>query len=179
MATGEATISRPNPALTPYLASLVGRLIGTWPLQQPFHSSTGPQRIDVPGSRLAAMHQHLLCSEDLPARLKVLLTKASPVDIQPCISTNLPTSLFNPFCIEFFSTMDLDKGNAIPPQAQPPIRALPDDGQPCRECRRRKAKCDRTTPVCNVCQRYKRHCLYDKHSRTSLTRKSGTFLAPL
>src|SRR3984885_11676329 len=62
---------------------------------------------------------------------------------------NLATSLFNPFCIEFFSTMDLDKGNAIPPQAQPPIRALPDDGQPCRECRRRKAKCDRTTPVCN------------------------------
>jgi hypothetical protein len=44
-------------------------------------------------------------------------------------------------------------------------------GQSCRECRRRKGKCDGRMPVCSVCQRYNRHCLYDKHSRSSLTRK--------
>ncbi|EXJ54663.1 hypothetical protein A1O7_10004 [Cladophialophora yegresii CBS 114405] len=47
-------------------------------------------------------------------------------------------------------------------------------GQSCRECRRRKGKCDGRMPVCSVCQRYNRHCLYDKHSRSSLTRKHLT-----
>ncbi|PVH76817.1 hypothetical protein DL98DRAFT_561785 [Cadophora sp. DSE1049] len=47
-------------------------------------------------------------------------------------------------------------------------------GQPCRECRRRRGKCDCKVPVCSVCQRYNRHCLYDKHSRSSLTRKHLT-----
>ncbi|EXJ77050.1 hypothetical protein A1O3_10208 [Capronia epimyces CBS 606.96] len=47
-------------------------------------------------------------------------------------------------------------------------------GQSCRECRRRKGKCDGKMPVCSICQRYNRHCLYDKHSRSSLTRKHLT-----
>ncbi|KAH6886845.1 fungal-specific transcription factor domain-containing protein [Thelonectria olida] len=46
----------------------------------------------------------------------------------------------------------------------------------CRECRRRRVKCDGTIPVCSICQKYKRHCLYDKHSRTRLTRKQLTIL---
>ncbi|KIW14048.1 hypothetical protein PV08_06829 [Exophiala spinifera] len=50
----------------------------------------------------------------------------------------------------------------------------PNAGQSCRECRRRKGKCDGKMPVCSVCQRYNRHCLYDKHSRSSLTRKHLT-----
>ncbi|KAH6703190.1 transcriptional regulatory protein GAL4 [Leptodontidium sp. MPI-SDFR-AT-0119] len=54
--------------------------------------------------------------------------------------------------------------------AQPSSNA----GQPCRECRRRKGKCDCKVPVCSVCQRYNRHCLYDKHSQSSLTRKHLT-----
>ncbi|OBT38698.1 hypothetical protein VE00_10647 [Pseudogymnoascus sp. WSF 3629] len=31
-------------------------------------------------------------------------------------------------------------------------------------------------PVCAVCQKYRRHCLYDKHSKTRLTRKQLTIL---
>ncbi|KAI1613135.1 transcriptional regulatory protein GAL4 [Exophiala viscosa] len=46
--------------------------------------------------------------------------------------------------------------------------------QQCRECKRRKGKCDGKLPVCSICQRYKRHCLYDKHSRSPLTRKHLT-----
>ncbi|KAF4126771.1 Fungal trans [Geosmithia morbida] len=46
----------------------------------------------------------------------------------------------------------------------------------CRECRRRRVKCDGTMPVCAVCTKYRRHCLYDKHSRTRLTRKQLTIL---
>lgn len=48
------------------------------------------------------------------------------------------------------------------------------DVQACRECRRRHAKCDYQLPVCSSCERYNRHCLYDKHSRTPLTRKHLT-----
>ncbi|KAI1763505.1 hypothetical protein GGR53DRAFT_497352 [Hypoxylon sp. FL1150] len=43
--------------------------------------------------------------------------------------------------------------------------------QACKECHRRKARCDRNLPTCNLCARYRRHCLYQKHSRTPLTRK--------
>ncbi|EXJ81709.1 hypothetical protein A1O1_07774 [Capronia coronata CBS 617.96] len=53
-------------------------------------------------------------------------------------------------------------------------RTPPNSGQSCRECRRRKGKCDGKMPVCSICQRYNRHCLYDKHSRSSLTRKHLT-----
>lgn len=43
--------------------------------------------------------------------------------------------------------------------------------QSCQECRRRKAKCDRSVPTCGLCHQYRRHCVYEKHSRTPLTRK--------
>lgn len=43
--------------------------------------------------------------------------------------------------------------------------------QVCKECKRRKAKCNRALPTCSLCVKYKRHCLYEKHSRTPLTRK--------
>ncbi|KAF4993318.1 hypothetical protein FDECE_13433 [Fusarium decemcellulare] len=43
--------------------------------------------------------------------------------------------------------------------------------QACKECRRRKARCDKGLPTCGLCIRYRRHCLYEKHSRTPLTRK--------
>lgn len=43
--------------------------------------------------------------------------------------------------------------------------------QACKECRRRKAKCDRGIPTCGLCIKYNRHCLYEKHSKTPLTRK--------
>lgn len=46
--------------------------------------------------------------------------------------------------------------------------------QACNECRRRKAKCDRTLPECNLCAKHRRHCLYEAHSRTPLTRKHLT-----
>ena len=35
-------------------------------------------------------------------------------------------------------------------------------------------KCSRELPVCASCSKYKRHCLYDKHCRTPLTRKHLT-----
>lgn len=43
-------------------------------------------------------------------------------------------------------------------------------GQACRECRRRKSKCDRVLPVCHLCGRFKRRCMYEKQTRTPLTR---------
>jgi len=43
--------------------------------------------------------------------------------------------------------------------------------QACKECRRRKAKCNRGIPTCGLCIKYNRHCLYEKHSKTPLTRK--------
>ncbi|KAK2056218.1 hypothetical protein LY76DRAFT_607144 [Colletotrichum caudatum] len=46
--------------------------------------------------------------------------------------------------------------------------------QACKECPRRKAKCDRALPTCNLCVKYRRHCLYEKHARTPLTRKHLT-----
>ncbi|KAF6809235.1 C6 transcription factor [Colletotrichum sojae] len=46
--------------------------------------------------------------------------------------------------------------------------------QACKECRRRKAKCNRAIPTCNLCVKYRRHCLYEKHARTPLTRKHLT-----
>ncbi|KAL7918665.1 fungal-specific transcription factor domain-containing protein [Trichoderma austrokoningii] len=46
--------------------------------------------------------------------------------------------------------------------------------QACKECRRRKSKCDKGIPTCNMCLRYRRHCLYEKYSRTPLTRKHLT-----
>lgn len=46
--------------------------------------------------------------------------------------------------------------------------------QTCNECKRRKGKCDRLLPECSPCARNRRHCLYEKHSRTPLTRKHLT-----
>ncbi|UNI22866.1 hypothetical protein JDV02_008712 [Purpureocillium takamizusanense] len=46
--------------------------------------------------------------------------------------------------------------------------------QACKECRRRKARCNRALPTCDLCIKYRRHCLYEKHSRTPLTRKHLT-----
>lgn len=46
--------------------------------------------------------------------------------------------------------------------------------QACKECRRRKSKCNKAIPTCNLCVKYRRHCLYEKHSRTPLTRKWGS-----
>ena len=43
--------------------------------------------------------------------------------------------------------------------------------QACKECRRRKARCNRALPTCDLCIKYRRHCLYEKHARTPLTRK--------
>lgn len=42
--------------------------------------------------------------------------------------------------------------------------------QACRECRRRKSKCDRTIPVCRLCGKFARVCTYEKSARTPLTR---------
>lgn len=49
-----------------------------------------------------------------------------------------------------------------------------DRDQACNECRRRKARCDKTLPECGPCKRNRRHCLYERHSRTPLTRKHLT-----
>lgn len=49
-----------------------------------------------------------------------------------------------------------------------------DRDQACNECRRRKARCDKTLPECGPCRRNRRHCLYERHSRTPLTRKHLT-----
>lgn len=46
-----------------------------------------------------------------------------------------------------------------------------DREQACNECRRRKARCDKSLPECGPCKRNRRHCLYERHSRTPLTRK--------
>lgn len=44
----------------------------------------------------------------------------------------------------------------------------------CNECKRRRIKCSREIPTCFLCTKYKRHCLYEKHSKTPLTRKHLT-----
>ncbi|KAF9637679.1 hypothetical protein BFW01_g8575 [Lasiodiplodia theobromae] len=43
--------------------------------------------------------------------------------------------------------------------------------QACNECKRRKARCDKTLPQCGPCSKNRRHCLYEKHSKTPLTRR--------
>lgn len=43
--------------------------------------------------------------------------------------------------------------------------------QACNECRRRKARCDKVLPQCGPCTKNRRHCLYERHSKTPLTRK--------
>lgn len=44
----------------------------------------------------------------------------------------------------------------------------------CNECKRRRSKCSREIPVCALCSKHNRHCLYEKHRRTPLTRKHLT-----
>lgn len=46
----------------------------------------------------------------------------------------------------------------------------------CNECRRRRIKCSRQLPVCDVCAKYNRHCLYKRERKTPLTRKHLTEL---
>ena len=41
----------------------------------------------------------------------------------------------------------------------------------CTECRRRKAKCDRSLPQCSNCLKHDRLCSYEKPVKTPLTRK--------
>ncbi|KAF2722841.1 hypothetical protein K431DRAFT_221369 [Polychaeton citri CBS 116435] len=48
----------------------------------------------------------------------------------------------------------------------------------CNECIRRKGRCDRQLPECGPCARNKRHCLYERNSKTPLTRKYLTELPP-
>jgi transcriptional regulatory protein GAL4 len=43
--------------------------------------------------------------------------------------------------------------------------------QACNECKRRKGRCDKQLPECGPCARNKRHCLYERHSKTPLTRR--------
>ncbi|GLA38515.1 lactose regulatory protein lac9 and GAL4-like protein [Aspergillus niger] len=43
--------------------------------------------------------------------------------------------------------------------------------QACKECRRRKSKCDRMVPVCALCHKFKRRCSYEKQTKTPLTRR--------
>lgn len=44
----------------------------------------------------------------------------------------------------------------------------------CNECRRRKARCSRELPVCSQCLQYRRYCLYERPTRSPLTRKHLT-----
>ncbi|KAJ4139632.1 hypothetical protein NW765_003540 [Fusarium oxysporum] len=68
--------------------------------------------------------------------------------------------------------MDTSSVKPSPPQQAPTV----EEPTTCRECRRRKVKCDGVMPVCSICRKYRRHCLYDKHSRTRLTRRQLTLL---
>ncbi|SPJ72825.1 uncharacterized protein FTOL_02554 [Fusarium torulosum] len=61
-------------------------------------------------------------------------------------------------------------------QTAPRTETPAEEPTTCRECRRRKVKCDGVMPVCTICKKYRRHCLYDKHSRTRLTRRQLTLL---
>lgn len=69
----------------------------------------------------------------------------------------------------------MNRSQSVVPPPSTSQTAQPDEGKACRECRRRRVVCDGTMPECAVCQRYRRHCLYDKHSRTRLTRKYAGF----
>ncbi|KAL4993348.1 fungal-specific transcription factor domain-containing protein [Aspergillus recurvatus] len=53
------------------------------------------------------------------------------------------------------------------PETEPSQRTAE---QACRECRRRKSKCDRAIPICRLCNKYSRGCMYEKSTRTPLTR---------
>ncbi|KAF2491811.1 hypothetical protein BU16DRAFT_621315 [Lophium mytilinum] len=44
----------------------------------------------------------------------------------------------------------------------------------CRECRRRKSKCNRVIPVCSLCIKFRRRCIYEKQTKTPLTRRHLT-----
>lgn len=52
-----------------------------------------------------------------------------------------------------------------------PLTSLGVGDQACNECKRRKGRCDRQLPECGPCARNKRHCLYERHSKTPLTRR--------
>ncbi|KAJ0107914.1 hypothetical protein J7T55_007126 [Diaporthe amygdali] len=69
-----------------------------------------------------------------------------------------------------FNSSDLNLGAAFGDLDTP----LGFADQACKECRRRKSKCNKAIPTCNLCVKYRRHCLYEKHSRTPLTRKHLT-----
>lgn len=68
-------------------------------------------------------------------------------------------------------TKVMDRRPSLAPTPAASQPGQPDESRACRECQRRRVKCDGSMPECAVCQRYRRHCLYDKHSRTRLTRK--------
>ena len=53
----------------------------------------------------------------------------------------------------------------------PSLTSLGASDQACNECKRRKGRCDRQLPECGPCWRNKRHCLYERHSKTPLTRR--------
>ncbi|KAL4904290.1 hypothetical protein BDW74DRAFT_178870 [Aspergillus multicolor] len=57
------------------------------------------------------------------------------------------------------TTPDVDSGNRTATAEQA-----------CRECRRRKSKCDRSIPICRLCSKFSRGCTYEKSTRTPLTR---------
>ncbi|KAL3431963.1 fungal-specific transcription factor domain-containing protein [Aspergillus tetrazonus] len=59
------------------------------------------------------------------------------------------------------------RARAPTPGAEPSHRTAE---QACRECRRRKSKCDRAIPICRLCSKYNRQCTYEKPARTPLTR---------
>lgn len=64
--------------------------------------------------------------------------------------------------------------NARPRSLQannPSLASLGSGDQACNECKRRKGRCDRQLPECGPCARNKRHCLYERHSKTPLTRR--------
>lgn len=43
--------------------------------------------------------------------------------------------------------------------------------QACKECRRRKSKCDRVIPICMLCRKFGRQCIYEKSDKSPLTRR--------
>ncbi|KAF9772180.1 hypothetical protein IL306_010127 [Fusarium sp. DS 682] len=55
----------------------------------------------------------------------------------------------------------MDPNSVKPPPSQTPRSDAPQAEEPttCRECRRRKVKCDGVMPVCSICRKYRRHCL--------------------
>ncbi|KAF4968338.1 hypothetical protein FSARC_4284 [Fusarium sarcochroum] len=55
--------------------------------------------------------------------------------------------------------MDLKSIKPSPSQATPKPDPAAEEPTTCRECRRRKVKCDGVMPVCSICKKYRRHCL--------------------